>query len=786
MTVMSSQPEIRKIAFVGDYVPRRCGIATFTHDLLGALLSHDPQTECTVVAVNDGPEGYEYPPEVRFEIAEQELDGYHRAADFLNFSNVDLVCLQHEFGIFGGTAGGHILALIKDLRMPVVTTLHTVLLEPNADQRRVMQQLAQLSARLVVMSARGERILREVYKIPAEKIDVIPHGIPDMPFVDPNFYKDQFNVEGKNVLLTFGLLSPNKGIEYALQALPQVLREFPETVYIVLGATHPNLVREQGENYRLSLERMTRDLGIKKNVAFYNRFVELHELTEFIGAADIYLTPYLNKSQITSGTLAYAFGCGKAVVSTPYWHAEELLAEERGMLVPFGDSEAIASQICTLLHDETRRHAMRKRAYMLGREMIWSNVGGLYLSAFQQARHSSVQTARRRPVIRTLDERQLELPRVRLDHLLRMTDTCGVFQHAIYAIPNFREGYCTDDNARALTAMVMLEELGLDTPEVQRAAAAYAAFLELAYNPETGRFRNFLGFDRKWCEEDGSDDSLGRAIWALGTCVGRSRYPGLQFWAVRLFEGALNAVLATKSLRTWAFALLGVHEYLRRLSGDRLANQVRDELTARLIAAFQNTSADDWPWFENVVAYDNAKISHALVLSGRWSGQHEALDIGLRSLRWLCQVQHTPKNFFRPIGSNGFFPRGESPAELDQQPIEAHATISACIEAYRTTEDEYWLEEARLSFEWFLGRNHLGIPLYNSATGGCCDGLHADRLNQNQGAESTLAFLLSLIEMRLLEASLAAFDKDTGGNHAPTGPSAPHAPAGDTPRRQLA
>jgi glycosyltransferase involved in cell wall biosynthesis len=783
---MASLPDIQKIAFIGDYLPRLCGIATFTHDLLHAVTSRYPKTECEVVAVNDQAEGYEYPPEVRFEIAEQELDGYHRAADFLNFSNVDLVCLQHEFGIFGGTAGAHIVALLKDLRMPVVTTLHTVLREPNHDQRRVMQQLAQLSARIVVMSARGQAILRDIYSISEDKIDVIPHGIPDMPFVDPNFFKDQFNVEGKNVLLTFGLLSPNKGIEYVLQALPQVLRDFPDTVYIVLGATHPDLVREHGENYRLSLERMTRDLGIKKNVAFYNRFVELHELTEFIGAADIYITPYLNPAQITSGTLAYAFGCGTAVISTPYWHAEELLAEDRGALVPFGDSAAIAKEIGALLRDETRRHAMRKRAYLLGREMIWSNVGYLYMSAFQRARRSSAQTARRPPVIRTLDERPLELPRVRLEHLLRMTDSTGIFQHATNTIPNFREGFCTDDNARALVASVMLEELGLDGPEVQRASAAYAGFLEYAHIPETGRFRNFLNFDRRWAEEAGSDDSLGRAIWALGTCVGRSRQTGLQFWAVRLFEGALSAVLEAGSLRAWAFALLGVHEYLRRLSGDRFANQVREVLTDRLIAAFHATSAPDWPWFENLVSYDNAKIPHALILSGRWSDHHEALDIGLRSLRWLCQVQHTPKNFFRPIGSNGFFPRGESPAELDQQPIEAHAMVSACIEAFRATDDDFWLDEARFAFEWFMGRNHLGIPLYSSATGGCYDGLHADRVNQNQGAESNLAFLLSLIDMRLLDASLATFDKPSSGEPNPPRALSPAAPTSDPHRRQPA
>ena len=410
---MAHHTDIRKIAFIGDYLPRRCGIATFTCDLRHAVAGQYPQCDCMVIGVDDIAGGYDYPPEVRFQIAEQELDSYRRADDFLNFSNVDVVCLQHEFGIYGGAAGGHILALLRDLRMPVVTTLHTVLNAPSLEQRRVMKQLAEYSARMVVMSERGRSFLREVYQVADDQIDLIPHGIPDMPFVDPNFFKDQFGVEGKYVILTFGLLSPNKGIEYALHALPEVLREFPNTVYVVLGATHPNLIREQGESYRLKLERLTQDLGIKKNVAFYNRFVELSELTEFIGVADIYLTPYLNPAQVTSGTLAYAFGCGKAVVSTPYWHAEELLGEDRGVLVPFADSGAIARELCGLLRDESRRHALRKRAYLLGREMIWNNVAHLYIESFQRARRSSTHAVWRPPVIRTLEKKPRTLPDLR-------------------------------------------------------------------------------------------------------------------------------------------------------------------------------------------------------------------------------------------------------------------------------------------------------------------------------------------------------------------------------------
>jgi hypothetical protein len=630
-----------------------------------------------------------------------------------------------------------------------------------------MDQLAELSARITVMSHRGHEFLRDIYKVPDEKIDLIPHGIPDLPFVDSNFYKDRFGVEGKNVLLTFGLLSPSKGIEHALHALPAILKEFPDTVYIVLGATHPKLLQEQGETYRFRLERITQDLGIKKNVIFYNRFVALRELVEFIGAADIYVTPYLNESQITSGTLAYAFGCGKAVVSTPYWHAEELLADGRGVLVPFGDSDAIAREVCALLHDDTRRHAMRKRAYLLGREMIWPNVAHLYMESFQRARREYGAVARRRPVIRTLDERRLELPWVRLEHLWRMTDSTGLFQHATYTIPNFREGYCTDDNARALVLMVLLEELGQDSPESERASGTYAAFLDYAFDREKNRFHNFLSFDRRWLDEVGSDDCLGRSVWALGACLGRSKHHGLQAWAVNHFERALNAVLETTSPRCWAYALIGIHEYLRRLSGDRLVNQARDMLTSRLIDLYHTHAADDWPWFEDVVSYANARLPHALILSGQWTDCKEASEIGLKSLRWLCNVQHSPKGCFRPVGCHGFYRRGEVPATFDQQPIEACATVSACVAAYQASDEAEWLNEARLAFEWFLGRNDLGLPLWDSRTGACCDGLSQDRPNQNQGAESTLSVLLALVEMQLLEASLAAFGRATEPNGAP-------------------
>src|SRR5271170_4054285 len=686
---MSLITQIKKIAFIGDYLPRKCGIATFTSDLRAALTNEYPDVESFVAPVNDLPQGYEYPDEVRFEFGEGDLDAYRRTADYLNFSNADVVCLQHEYGIYGGPAGSFILALLRDLRIPVVTTLHTILQNPSADQRRVLQDLGTLSARLVVMSERGQKMLREIYGVAAEKIDLIPHGILDMPFVDSNFYKDQFGVEGKQVLLTFGLLSPNKGIENVLRALPEVVKKFPNLVYIILGATHPNLVREQGEAYRLTLERLAKDLGIKRHVSFYNRFVDQKELKEFLGVADLYITPYQNVAQATSGTLAYAFGCGKAVISTPYWHAEELLSDGRGVLVPFGDSNAMTQAIIGLLGDDNRRHAMRKRAYLQGREMVWSKSAQHYMASFESARRNPTSQSIRRLGVRTLEDEHLELPELRLDHLRRMSDSTGIYQHAIYSLPDFHHGYCIDDNARALITTVLLEELELEGPELHRLAETYASFMQYAFNPDSKRFRNFMGFDRHWRETEGSEDSQGRALWALGTCAGRSKHRYLQAWAAQMFERALPSVLDAKSPRTWAYTLLGIYEYFRRLSGDRVAAQARDTLTLKLIDVFERTETEEWPWFEESLSYANALLPHVLILSGRWADNAKAFEIGLRSLRWLISVQKAPQGHFRPIGSAGFFVRDGKRAEFDQQPIEAHSTISACLEAYRSTNDAF-------------------------------------------------------------------------------------------------
>jgi glycosyltransferase involved in cell wall biosynthesis len=751
------ESKIEKIAFLGDHLPRKCGIATFTTDLLAAVAVELPESQCFALAVNDIDGGYKYPDVVRFEIEEEDLASYQRAADFLNIGNVDVVCLQHEFGIFGGPAGSHVLALLRELKMPVVTTFHTVLREPNSDQRCVMKELIARSTRLVVMTERGKQMLREVYKAPPSKIDLIPHGIPDIPFVDPNYYKDQFGVEGRVVLLTFGLLSPNKGIENVLNALPQILAEFPEVVYLVLGATHPNELRERGEAYRLSLEILAKKNKVEKNVIFYNRFVELEELKEFIGAADLYITPYLNEAQVTSGTLAYAFGAGKAVVSTPYWHAAELLAEERGALVPFGDTQAIAGEVVSLLRDATHRTAIRKNAYKLGREMVWSNVARLYMRSFKLARLEGAALSRKSFATKTLDQQPQDLPELKLDHLMRMTDSTGMFQHSIFTVPNFSEGYCTDDNARAFILAVLLDELEEQPERVRTLATTYAAFLNHAFDPKTKRFHNHLSFDRHWLDEQGSEDSHARAVWALGVGVGRSPHRSFQVMAGQLFAQALPALAEFTSPRAWAFSLMGIHEYVKRLSGDSLANQTREALTTRLMELFDRANKPDWPWFEDELAYDNAKLAHALILGGEATAQPRVLERGLQSLRWLAEVQNSEHGHFRPIGSNGFYRRGGVRANFDQQPIEAQAMVSACLEAYRITSDPWWYDQAQRAFDWFLGWNDLGLEVYSPSNGGCRDALHVDRANGNQGAESTLAFLLSLAEMRLTQNAMTVF-----------------------------
>ena len=745
-----------RIAFIGNYLPRQCGIATFTTDLCTALATEYGAGRLFAIPVNDPESRYEYPEQVRLELEQEDLASYERAAEFLNFNGNDLVCVQHEYGIYGGVAGGHILTLLRKLKMPVVTTLHTVLRDPDPDQRFVLEELTRLSDRVVVMSEQAAQFLRDVYAVPNSKIDIIPHGVPDFQFMDPNYFKDKFGVEGKSVLLTFGLLSPNKGIENVIRALPAILAKHPNVVYIVSGATHPHIRRREGERYREELQALAEQLGVASNLMLPNRFVSAEELVEHVGAADIYITPYRQEAQIVSGTLAIALGAGKAIISTPYWHAKELLANNRGVIVPFQNPEAIAQAVLHLLDNDGQRHAMRKRAYLHSRETIWPKTAQKYMASFQRARFErSLQprAARKDDVAAgALDV----LPVLNTAHLLSMTDGTGILQHAIFSVPNASEGYTTDDNARALIVSVLLEDSQpqVDREEYLSLSRRYLSFLWFAFSTETGRFRNFLGYDRNWREDAGSDDSHGRALWSLGKVLGHSRDAGLRGAAGRLFEAAVPATLTFTSPRAWAFCILGMQAFLDWFPGDRAIQGVRNTLANRLLDIYERSHSATWRWFEKSLSYSNARLSQALILAGWRSDNQRMIEAGMDALKWLVAEQHRDdKEVFVPIGSDGFFIEGNEKARFDQQPLEACATISACLEVYRLTEERCWLEEAQRVFRWFLGKNDLQTPLYDAVTGGCRDGLHPDRVNENQGAESTLSFLMALLEMQILNVA---------------------------------
>ncbi len=762
---------IRRVTLLGNHLPRQCGIATFTTDLAGAIAARFPAIDCRVVAMNDAGKRHPYGDRVRFEIAESDIASYRRATDFLNVSGVDVLCLQHEYGIFGGKAGSHILALLSDVRSPIVTTLHTILSEPTVEQRRVMDEITRLSSRLIVMSHRGAELLREVHGVSPAKIDFIPHGIPALP--DGAASKKRLGVEGTSMLLTFGLLSPDKGIEYVIDALPAVVALHPSATYVVLGATHPHVKEWHGESYRRSLEDRADRLGIAEHVVFHDRFVSAPELAEFLAAADVYITPYLNPEQITSGTLAYAVGTGKAVVSTPYRYASELLAEDRGLLVPWRDSPAISAALNRLLGAPDELRAFGARAAELGRDMGWPSVARQYVASFERAHAESAKLRGSVFSAMNLARRRVDLPEVDLHHVRALTDDTGMLQHAVFSVPRYEDGYCTDDNARALLLLTLLEDAGThDRPTTRSLASRYLAFLSHAFNTDLRRFRNFMAYSRTWTEPLGSEDSHGRALWALGAVVGRSREPGRKSLAGLMFHAALPAVAELGSPRTWAFALLGIHEYLRAFEGETGVEALGELLSSRLLAKFPSGGGGDWPWCEDVVTYDNARLPQALIVSGSRTGNAQMLAAGLGALSWLTEVQRSAEGYFAPVGSNGFYPRRAERAKFDQQPLEACATVSACVDAWRVTGDDKWAREARRAFRWFLGENHLHVSLYDPTTGGCRDGLHLERPNENQGAESTLSFLLALVDMGLLDGEMRLRDAAT-----PSSPGGPQAPA---------
>lgn len=729
----SGATRIQRIALIGNSPPRLCGIATFTRDVHRAIHTAFPEIDLDLYAMTDPGGSYAYGPEVACVIHQEDLNDYRAAAQRINDSRADVVLVQHEYGIFGGAAGALLLRLLDRVDAPVVVTLHTVLEQPNADQRAVIEALARRASKLIVMAEKGRQLLVRVHGISWNQIAVVPHGVPDRPFVQPESMQDRFGFGGRRVLLTFGLLSPNKGIETMIRALPAIVAAHPEALYVVLGATHPHLVAREGEAYRESLKALAQELGVAHALRFIDGFLDQEALLDYLQAADIYVTPYLNETQITSGTLSYAVALGKPVVSTPYWHAAELLAGDVGVLVPFGDSRCFAEQIITLLDDPARLAEMARRAYAIGRTMLWSALAEAYIAVCEEA-------VRRRPVRIQPPQRVAEriAARPRLDAILRMTDGTGIIQHSNYAVPDRNHGYCVDDNCRALMLMHRVE--GEDQQRADQLATIYGAFVQHAWNGERGRFRNFMGFDRQWLEAEGSEDSFGRSLWAIGATAAEARNPNMRRWALNLFDQVAPHSLSLCSLRSWAFALLGADAVLRQHRDHPIAWKLVRDFGRRLHDYLRRERREAWAWFEPVLAYDNARLPEALLRAGELTGDKAMIEDGLAALAWLDQRQTNNEGQFRAVGTDSFGRPYADPLPFDQQPLEAWATVDAMLFAHDLTNDPRWLGAAWRAHGWYLGENDLRLPIATVGDGGCYDGLMSDRVNLNQGAESILAF----------------------------------------------
>lgn len=732
----------RRIALIGNFVPRQCGLATFTTDTYRALRERFPEMAVDVYAMSDPGFDHVYPPEVTAVVDRDNLSSYVAIARAIEASGAEAIWLQHEYGIYGGSAGDHILTLLDRVTAPLIVTLHTVLEKPNAEERRVLEALLQKASRIIVMAEKGKEILARVYGARTDIIAVIPHGIPDRPFRAPDEMKERFGFKGRKVILTFGLLSPNKGIETIIAAMPTIAATHPESLYVVLGATHPHLIAHEGERYRESLQDLSKSLGVEDHVTFINAFVGSEELLDYLEAADIYVTPYLNPAQITSGTLAYAVGLGKPVVSTPYVHAKEMLADGHGVLVDFGNSDGFASAIIGLLDDDAMREALRQRSYALGRTMIWPRLAEAAMDQIGQmiaARPARLAKPRRR---------SLKLLQPDFRGVERMSDATGMLQHSIFSVPDRHHGYCVDDNARALILVTQMDNLDHDVRD--RWTTVYASFLQQAWNPEKCRFRNFMSYDRKWLEEVGSDDSFGRALWALGVTARDAHKPDHRRWARVMFDQTANHALELDSPRSWAFTMLGASAALKAHPGHALPERVLETFGERLLSLVSASRRPDWVWFEIVLAYDNARLPEALIRAGTALERADFIDCGLETLAWIISHQTAEEGHFRAVGTESFGRALEPPLPFDQQPLEAQAVIDACEAAWEASGDPMWLEEASRAYHWYLGHNDMDAALATAANGGCYDGLMPTGINLNQGAESILALQLSSCAMARL------------------------------------
>ncbi len=725
---------IEHLALIGNFLPRKCGLATFTTDVYQAMQARFPGVRVDVYAMDDHPGRYAYPPAVTATIPQDDLSAHVDAARMIETSGAQAIWVQHEYGIFGGAAGEYLLHLLDRTTLPVIVTLHTVLEKPSADERRVMEGLLARAARIVVMAEKGREILRRVHGANPRQLVTIPHGVPDRSLVDPDTMKARFGWEGREVVLTFGLLAPNKGIETIIAALPQVKERHPNLLYVVLGATHPNLVAHAGEAYRESLIALASAKGVAENLQFIDEFVDYEPLIDYLQAADIYATPYLNPAQITSGTLSYAVGVGKPVISTPYVHATEISADGHGVLVPFKDVDAFAREIDALLSSDRDRKRLAERAYARGRTMIWPRLAEATMHEIEAIVAAQPERLRATPV--HPDAIAPDLAAVE-----RMSDATGMLQHSIYSIPDRRHGYCIDDNARALMLMSAIPDL--DPVARDKWTTIYASFVQYAWNPDVRRFRNFMAFDRTWCEDVGSEDSNGRALWALGVTARDAHEVKHRDWARMMFDTTASLAFELGSLRAQSFAMLGAAAILDAHPGHELAREILQRFPDVHKTMLDEVRRPEWEWFEIVLAYDNARLPQALIRAGVALERPDLIDVGLSTLDWIVSKQTSPQGRFRAVGTESFHrPYGE-PLKFDQQPLEAQATVDACVAAHEATGDAKWLAEARRAYDWFLGGNDLDMPLATTADGGCFDGLMPAGLNRNQGAESILALQLA-------------------------------------------
>jgi len=731
----------RKVAFISSFLPRKCGIATFTSDLINNVsLGGGKDFEPLVVAMRSG-ENIHYSDPVKFEVRKNVKNDYISAADYINFSHVDVISLQHEFGLFGGDGGAYLNLLLRRVNAPIITTLHTILNEPAPHYYRAMIDVCQLSQKVIVMNKRGVGMLKNIYNIPEKKIELVAHGIPDLSFVDSSYYKHKFGMEGRRTILTFGLLGRSKGIETMLAAMPEIVKAEPSTLYIILGATHPEVIRYEGQAYRFSLQRMVKDLGLQDNVIFHDRFVSNEELHNFLCAADLYVTPYLNLEQLTSGTLAFAVGTGKAVVSTPYWAAEELLGNDRGRLVNFNDSKQLSKAIIEILKDDPLFYSLRRKAYDYGRNMIWPTIGKKYWKIFSSKRALAPLPAKSTSTVDDEVASILEVPEPPLGHIQRLTDDTGLFQHAKFTIPDRRHGYCTDDNARAIVAMAKYYSQYAE-PESMKLFDIYLSFVYHARNND-GTVRNFMDYNRHWIKDEPAHDSLGRMLWAFGTVMAKPPLPRYVPIIKDCFDKSVGHVPGL-SIRGKAYSIFGMTDYLSQFPG---ASDIKRHLLTSaddLVKAFESNSGPDWQWFENIITYDNAVLPHALYLAAQVMEDEKYLEVAEKSCKFLLDNTFTGE-YFSFVGCKGWFPRNGQKAMFDQQPLEAASTTMMLRAAYDATSNTKYLKLQRKAFDWFLGNNDLHIPVYDFRTKGSADGLEQSGVNLNQGAESMVSFLLSLL-----------------------------------------